>query len=213
MFRSRDGLAPLARALDELFPPDGEDAVVPMGDGRIAVIKNMREVGVEDLIDLSLAILDTVAGESGMRIAVGIGDAKTGLRALAESYEEALVAMRTGARFHPSRAVHVYRALVIERFLQEVPPRTLKAYHAHLFGSRNDKLLNEEMRQTIDRFFECDLNLSEAARRLYIHRNTLVYRLDKLQKAVGLDLRRFDDAVIYKLLYMMGSVADTENPT
>lgn len=204
VFQSRDDLAPLERALAELFPVGGGDDVVDMENGRIAVVKQMRDAQWNDAVDLCLAILDTVGSESGMRIAVGIGDVKENIRHLSTSYNEAVEAMRTGARFHPAHNVHVYRSLIIERFLREVPTRTLREYHGQLFGPHNEKLLNGEMRQTVDKFFECNLNLSEAARQLYIHRNTLVYRLDKFERAVGLDLRRFDDAVIYKLLYMMG---------
>ena len=205
VFQSREDLTPLERALAELFPESGGDIAVEMGEGRMAVVKQMNDAQWNDLVDLCLAILDTVRNESSMRIVVGIGDGKVGIRRLAASYQEALEAIKTGARFHPAHTIYVYRTLIIERFLQEVPARMLREYHGQLFGLHNEKLLNDEMLQTVDKFFECDLNLSEAARQLYIHRNTLVYRLDKFQRATGLDLRRFDDAVIYKLLHMMGA--------
>ena len=81
-----------------------------------------------------------------------------------------------------------------------------------MFSKRNARVFNEEMVQTIDKFFECHLNVSEAARQLYIHRNTLVYRLDKVQRATGLDLRAFDDAITFKLLRMLGRVNENSRP-
>ena len=77
-----------------------------------------------------------------------------------------------------------------------------------LFNKKNARIFNEEMVQTIDKLFECHLNVSEAARQLYIHRNTLVYRLDKVQRVTGLDLRAFDDAITFKMLRMLGRVND-----
>ena len=90
----------------------------------------------------------------------------------------------------------------------EIPPDLARRYYEVLFNKKNARIFNDEMVQTIDKFFECHLNVSEAARQLYIHRNTLVYRLDKVQRATGLDLRAFDDAITFKMLRMLGRVND-----
>ena len=92
------------------------------------------------------------------------------------------------------------------------PPETARRYYEMLFNKKNARVFNEEMVQTIDKFFDCHLNVSEAARQLYIHRNTLVYRLDKVQKATGLDLRAFDDAITFKMLRMLGHVGEGQKP-
>lgn len=88
----------------------------------------------------------------------------------------------------------------MERFLMQTPEETASRYYSLLFNRKTAKLLNEDMLKTITMFFDKNLNLSDASRELYIHRNTLVYRLDKVQKQLGLDLRRFHDAMTFKLL-------------
>ena len=119
---------------------------------------------------------------------------------LKNSYEEAPRAIEVGHLFHPENSVFVFSTLVLERFLMELPADISAYYHGLLFNRKTSRLFNEEMLYTIDMFFRKDLNLSDAARQLYIHRNTLVYRLDKIQRQTGLDLRRFDDAVTFKIL-------------
>ena len=88
----------------------------------------------------------------------------------------------------------------------ELPQDISAYYHSLLFNRKNQRLFNEEMLYTIDMFFKKDLNLSDTARQLYIHRNTLVYRLDKVQKQIGLDLRSFEDAVTFKILMELKKV-------
>ena len=100
--------------------------------------------------------------------------------------------------------VFVYRKLLIERFLADVPKEMGQRYNAMLFNRKTARLFNDEMIHTIEKFFENSLNLSETARQLYIHRNTLVYRLDKVQRVIGLDLRAFDDAVTFKMMMLLG---------
>ena len=108
--------------------------------------------------------------------------------------------MEVGRVFNPDDSIHVFRDLMLERFLMNVPREESLYYHGLLFNRKTAKLFNEEMLQTIDMFFRKDLNLSDTARQLFIHRNTLVYRLDKVQRQTGLDLRHFDDAVTFKIL-------------
>ena len=95
------------------------------------------------------------------------------------------------------------KRLILERFLLELPQDISAYYHSLLFNPSTAKLFNEEMLYTIEMFFKKDLNLSDTARQLYIHRNTLVYRLDKLQKSTGLDLRVFEDAITFKIALMV----------
>lgn len=205
-FQTRDDNAALLRALGELFDEHSPDIVLTRGAGVVTLIKNMKGLSYEELTELALAVADTVHNEAGTQVHVGIGDPRKSIAHLPESYQEALTALEIGRVYLPEKTVLLYRRLIVERFLQEIPEEITQRYHQLMFGRRNVRLLNEEMIATIDKFFACSLNLSEAARQLYIHRNTLVYRLDKFQKATGLDLRVFDDAVTFKLLRMMGSV-------
>ena len=109
-----------------------------------------------------------------------------------------------GRIFLTEQHIYVYRSLVLERFLMDIPREMGTRYHGILFNRKTARLFNDEMLHTIEMFFAKDLNLSDTARQLYIHRNTLVYRLDKVQRQTGLDLRKFDDAVTFKMMMLLG---------
>ena len=98
--------------------------------------------------------------------------------------------------------------MLLERFLSNIPDETSASFHHMMFNRKTARLFNDEMIHTIEKFFDNSLNLSETARQLYIHRNTLVYRLDKVQRMIGLDLRAFDDAVTFKLMLLLGKSND-----
>ena len=111
---------------------------------------------------------------------------------------------RFGRVFCEDETVFDYASMLLPRFLSDLSPEIAGRYHRLLFNPSTSRLFNEEMLRTIRVFFQKDLNLSDTARQLHIHRNTLVYRLDKLQQATGLDLRSFDDAVTFRLLLTLG---------
>ena len=168
----------------------------------VALIKDMNGIdGPEELYQFAQAVQETLMEEAVQTTEIGIGESKATFSLLGESYQEARRAMEVGHIFSPEESIHVFRNLLLERFLMNVPREESMHYHALLFNRKTAKLFNEEMLQTIEMFFRKDLNLSDTARQLYIHRNTLVYRLDKVQRLTGLDLRRFDNAVTFKILY------------
>jgi len=133
-----------------------------------------------------------------------VGEPVMKLSELGQSYREARKAIDVGRVYRADSYVFVYRNLLLERFLSDVPADMAARYNAALFNRKSMRLLNDEMIVTIEKFFENNLNLSETARQLYIHRNTLVYRLDKVQRVLGLDLRLFEDAVTFKLMMLLG---------
>ncbi len=190
--------------LGELVPISDTDVLVEMNRHTVALIKDLDGVdGTEDLVQFAEAVQETVMEEAVQNVMVGIGDAKHSLAQLGESYAEARRAMEVGHVFNPAQSIHVFSRLMLERFLMNVSREEGQHYHSLLFNRKTAKLFNEEMLQTIDMFFRKDLNLSDTARQLFIHRNTLVYRLDKVQRLTGLDLRHFDDAVTFKILYVL----------
>ncbi len=187
--------------LGELIPLSDSDVLVEMSRHVVALIKDMDGFdGADDLSQFAQAVQETLMEEAVQNVTIGIGDAKHNLSQLGESYMEARRAMEVGRVFDPSANIHVFRRLMLERFLMNVSREEALHYHSLLFNRKTAKLFNEEMLQTIDMFFRKDLNLSDTARQLFIHRNTLVYRLDKVQRQTGLDLRHFDDAVTFKIL-------------
>ena len=134
----------------------------------------------------------------------GIGEPKKTFPEIGESYRESRRAVEVGRIFLTEQHIYVYRSLVLERFLMDIPREMGTRYHGILFNRKTARLFNDEMLHTIEMFFAKDLNLSDTARQLYIHRNTLVYRLDKVQRQTGLDLRKFDDAVTFKMMMLLG---------
>ena len=190
--------------LGELIPLSDNDMLVEMNRHTVALIKDMNGIdGTEDLYQFAEAVLETLMEEAVQHVMVGVGEEKHNLSQLGESYAEARRAMEVGHIFNPGQNIHVFRRLMLERFLMNVSREDSLHYHNLLFNRKNAKLFNEEMLQTIDMFFRKDLNLSDTARQLFIHRNTLVYRLDKVQRQTGLDLRHFDDAVTFKILHVL----------
>jgi carbohydrate diacid regulator len=152
---------------------------------------------------LSHTILDTLAfaKEDGIRMAYGtiVGE----LKEVSRSYKEARMALDVGKIFFPEKDVIAYSSLGIGRLIYQLPIPLCKMFIKEIFGGKSPDDFDEETLTTIDKFFENSLNVSETSRQLYIHRNTLVYRLDKLQKSTGLDLRVFEDAITFKIALMV----------
>ena len=190
--------------LDEFLPRAGGDVLVSMDKHTAAFVKNASGLEDEDeLRQFADAVQETLMGEIALPVTVGIGEVAKSVAELHASYRQARRAIEIGRVFAPERTVHVYRNMMLERFLSDLSPEMAEHYHSLLFNRSTAKLFGEEMLYTIEMFFKKDLNLSDTARQLYIHRNTLVYRLDKVQRQIGLDLRKFEDAVTFKMLLEM----------
>jgi len=183
-----------------------DDRFVEMDRHTVVLLKSMEEIdGFDhDMRDLAERISQDLSIETGKSCIIGIGEPRRTLAEIGESYRESRRAVEVGRIFLPDEHIYLYRSLVLERFLMDTPRETGARYHSILFNRKNARLFNEEMLHTIEMFFAKDLNLSDTARQLYIHRNTLVYRLDKVQRQTGLDLRKFDDAVTFKMMLLLG---------
>ena len=180
------------------------------GENRVQeLVKKLDEQGDYDDIDqLGQAIENTFMSEANHQVYIGIGEMKPTLGLLSESMREARRAIDVGRIYRKEEYVFIYRKMLIERFLADVPREMGQRYNSLLFNRKTARLFNDEMIHTIEKFFENSLNLSETARQLYIHRNTLIYRLDKVQRIIGLDLRAFDDAVTFKMMMLLGKNAN-----
>jgi len=196
----------LANVLDE-----DEGAVVELDRHTAALILKCADRDEEETCQLGQAIEDTFEQDANSPVYVGIGGIKGNLGQLRESMKEARRAIEVGRIYYKGERVFQYRRLLAERFCADVPQEMVQQYTQALFNRETSRLFNDVMMQTIDAFFENSLNLSETARKLYIHRNTLVYRLDKIQKTVGLDLRSFDDAATFWLLTMLSNGGTERN--
>ena len=194
--------------LKDITPMQDKDVLIDMDRHTVVMLKDVSEEDdLEELSQFAQALQETLMGETAHQMTVGIGRCRHMMDELRESYKEARKAIEVGRIFKPEESIYVYSHLILERFLMELPQDISAYYHNLLFNRKNQRLFNEEMLYTIDMFFKKDLNLSDTARQLYIHRNTLVYRLDKVQKQIGLDLRSFEDAVTFKILMELKKVS------
>lgn len=200
---------PAAQVLRGILPLDKGDILTSLGSHTAALIKMLPAENADgDVDELAAAMQETALSEEGVTLTIGIGDPAEDMRHISRSYAEARQALELGSVFSPGHAVHIYRNMLLERFLDIIPPEDASSFHRKLFNHKTARLFSEEMLDTINMFLEKDLNMADTARQMYIHRNTLVYRLEKVQKQTGLDLRRFKDAVTFKLFYEMAKCAD-----
>ncbi|MCL1795513.1 MAG: helix-turn-helix domain-containing protein [Clostridia bacterium] len=189
----------------DLIVVEEDDMLIDMDRHSMVLLKSMASIeDADDLLQLAEAMEQTIMSETGEQPMISIGEIKPTMLEIGASYRAAWRALEIGRIFHPKRTVFSFGRLVLERFLSEINRELGIRYHHMLFNRKTQRLFNDEMLHTIDMFFAKDLNLSDTARQLYIHRNTLVYRLDKIQRQTGLDLRRFEDAITFRMLLLLG---------
>ena len=181
------------------------DIITEVGHHSVAMLKGVyEEADLSELEEFADAVESSFLTEAGTTVYIGISNPRSELMAIPEAFAEARSAINVGRIYHANKHVFMYRNLLLERFLSEVSPELGASYNAKIFNRKTARLFNDEMVHTIETFFDNSLNLSETARKLYIHRNTLVYRLEKVQHAIGLDLRNFEDAVTFKMMMLLG---------
>lgn len=187
-----------------MFPEKGKQFVITLDGKSIAII---CEVSLSEPSQkkeaLVSTIIDTVRSEAMLNICVGIGSVAHTLRDVAASYREAQIALEIGRVFDPEKEILNYESLGIGRLIYQLPVKLCQMFLDEVFKKDSIDKLDAETLMTIQKFFDNSLNISETSRKLFIHRNTLVYRLDKIQKLTGLDLREFDDAIIFKVAMMV----------
>ena len=186
-------------AFADLIPAEPGDAITGI-NGAFVLIKQADRQAEDEITEFTAAVIDTAETEAGIRLQAGIGRTVRNAAELKASFAEAEAAIDTGRRFLPGETVYAYSRLAAERLMDAVPAEVRAQLRKELFTPETRKLLNSEMMETIEAFFRNDLNLSTTAREMFIHRNTLIYRLDKIRKATGFDLRRFQDAAAFRLL-------------
>ena len=139
-----------------------------------------------------------------MKTVIGIGTIASHIRELADSYKEAQTAIEVGKVFDTEKSIINYENLGLGRLIYQLPTTLCEIFLSEVFKKNSIDALDQETLFTINKFFENNLNVSETSRKLFVHRNTLVYRLDKVQRQTGLDLRKFDDAVTFKMMMLLG---------
>ena len=191
---------PLNETFRNVAPTEKDDIRVPIRYDTVALIKANQSDEGEEAYEYACAAAETLESEWGISIRAGIGNCVDDWGLLAGSCREAESALKTASRFHLAGSVFRYRELLTERILDGIPSEKRSGLKKEALSEETRELLNPEMLETIRIFFRNDLNLSTTSRQLFIHRNTLQYRLDKIRKATGLDLRKFTDAAAFYLL-------------
>lgn len=180
------------------------DFVAAMEEDAVVVVRRLEEGEDEKkLVNLAHVFSDTVSAETLCRIRTSCGTIAGSLKEVSRSYKEAKMALEVAEIFYTSRTVITYEELGIGRLIYQLPVPLCEMFLKEVFGDFDPESLDEEILTTVYQFLENDLNLSETSRQLYVHRNTLVYRLEKLQKTIGLDIRRFEDAMTFKIAMMV----------
>ncbi|MDR2752863.1 MAG: helix-turn-helix domain-containing protein [Oscillospiraceae bacterium] len=210
LIRSTRGSDPTVfEAIQLLFPDKAKDFTINVNETDIALVKEVR-TGTEtrDLEKLARSIADAVHTEYEGQPFIGIGSLVHTIPELAASYKEAQVSLEVGKVFDTEKKIISYDFLGIARLIYQLPKRLCGMFLQEVFKRGTIDSLDQETLFTIQKFFENNLNVSETSRKLFVHRNTLVYRLEKIKKLTGLDLREFDDAIVFKVALMVKKYLD-----
>lgn len=187
-----------------LFSGKTKDFITAVDEKNIILVKEVKHNETyEDLNKTAKIILDMLNTEAMTKVHVAYGTIVSEIKDVSRSFKEAKMALDVGKIFYSGRNVVAYNNLGIGRLIYQLPMPLCKMFIKEIFDGKSPDDFDDETLATINKFFENNLNVSETSRQLYIHRNTLVYRLDKLQKNTNLDLRVFEDAITFKIALMV----------
>ena len=188
----------------ELFNSQNGDHVTTVDEDHIIVIKTLDDGDTfEDMEDNAKMLVDMFSSEAMTNVRVSYGTVVNDIKGVSKSYKEALVSLDVGKIFYAEKTVISYSSLGIGRLIYQLPVSLCEMYIDEVFGGELSEEIDDEILNTINKFLDNSLNVSETSRQLYIHRNTLVYRIEKLEKATGMDVRNFDDALSFRIAMMV----------
>lgn len=198
----RDGI--VTELLKGMFTSQTGDYITAVDESSVILIKSVDgDSGYEDMTETAETIVSLMNSEAMLNVRVAFGTMVQELKDVSKSYKEAKMALDVGKIFYAEKSVAAYSTLGIGRLIYQLPVNLCQIFIHEIFGDNVPSDLDEETLSTIQKFFENNLNVSETSRQLFVHRNTLVYRIEKIQKSTGLDLRSFDDALTFKIAMMV----------
>ena len=198
--------------IQRLFPDKQKDFVLNINETDIVLVKALPNTNCpEEILKAAHTIENSLAEEMGIKCVIGISTNARHLRELADRYKEAQVAIEVGRVFESEKTIINYETLGLGRIIYQLPTTLCEMFLNEVFKKNPIETLDEDTLETINKFFENNLNVSETSRKLYVHRNTLVYRLEKIKKITGLDLREFDHAIVFKVAMMVKMYLDSLN--
>lgn len=190
--------------VQNMFPDKNKDYVISVGESDIVLVKEVKpNYDTRAIEKIAQSISDTFGTEFYTKVSIGIGTAVESIKDLARSYKEAQAAIEVGKVFDTEKNIVSYENLGIGRLIYQLPTTLCEMFLSEVFKKGSIETLDRETLLTIQCFFENNLNVSETSRKLFVHRNTLVYRLEKVRKLTGLDLREFDHAITFKVAMMV----------
>ena len=190
--------------INNMFPDKQKDFVIHISERDIVLVKEVKSnCDVAELTKIAVGIEETLLKEATVKAMIGIGSVSIYLKDIAKSFKEAQVALEIGRVFDPDKSISSYDSLGIGRLIYQLPTTLCEMFLAEVFKKGSIDALDQETLFTIQKFFENNLNVSETSRKLFVHRNTLVYRLEKIKKLTGLDLREFYHAIVFKVALMV----------
>ena len=198
--------------LQNMFVEKQQDYVISINETDIVLVRQVQPgCDSKELMKVAQSVEETLNSELFVKTVIGIGTVANHLRELADSYKEAQTAIDVGKVFENEKSIINYENLGIGRLIYQLPTTLCEIYLSEVFKKNSIDSLDQETLFTINKFFENNLNVSETSRKLFVHRNTLVYRLEKIKKITGLDLREFDHAIIFKVALMVKKYLDSRD--
>ena len=189
-----------------LFAGSSRDFITAIDEKNIILVKELKpEEGYETVEQTAKMLLDMLNSEAMSKVRIAYGTMISEIRFLSKSYKEAKMALDVGKIFYEEKSIIAYNTLGIGRLIYQLPIPLCEMFMNEVFGGELPESLDDETLMTINKFFENSLTVSETSRQLYIHRNTLVYRLEKIQKSTGLDVRVFEDALTFRIALMVSN--------
>ena len=185
--------------MQNMFPDKSKDYVISVGEHDVVLVKEVKpDADIREIEKVATNISDTLSAEFYAKVNIGISSVVDNLKDLARAYKEAQVALDVGKVFETEKNIVSYENLGIGRLIYQLPTTLCEMFLQEVFKKGSLESLDRETLMTIQCFFENNLNVSETSRKLFVHRNTLVYRLEKIRKITGLDLREFEHAITLK---------------
>ena len=193
-----------AEFLKGMFSSQMGDFITAIDESSVILIKALEPADkAAQLEQTAQTIVDMMSTELMMNVRVAYGTVVQELKDVSKSYKEAMMALDVGKIFYVEKKVNSYGSLGIGRLIYQLPANLCRIFIDEIFGESDPSEFDEEIVSTVNKFFENNLNVSETSRQLFVHRNTLVYRIEKLEKSTGLDVRTFDDALTFKIAMMV----------
>ncbi len=202
-FNSNTDIMPF-EMLQNMFPDKAKDYVISVGENDVVLVKEIKSgTDSKEIEKIATDIADTIYTEFYCKVSIGISTIVENIKDLARAYKEAQVALEVGKVFETEKNIISYENLGIGRLIYQLPTTLCEMFLQEVFKKGSLESLDRETLMTIQCFFENNLNVSETSRKLFVHRNTLVYRLEKIRKLTGLDLREFEHAITFKVALMV----------